>query len=83
MDPASRIAEDEFSYLREMLHNDELARQIAEASVRTAVSLLLSRSHIVAIMLWRQRTGDDLKTAISAVDDISNAIKRGEEITPA
>ena len=83
MDLLTHIAEDEEGCLRERLGDAELARQIAEADNRTAAALLLRANDLIfAIVLWRQRTGCDLKTAMCAVDAISDAIKRGDDITP-
>ena len=77
MDPASHCNEDEFGLWREILQDDELARQLADADTDRAIVLLL-RNHlkIVALKLWRHRTGDALESAIEAV----NAIARREGI---
>ena len=86
MDLLAHIAEDEEGCLRERMDDAALARQIAKADNHTAVSLFLQARHwdmLFAIILWRKRTGDSLRTAVDAVYAISEVIKKGEEIASA
>ena len=86
MDLLAHIAEDEEGCLRERMDDAALARQIAKADNHTAVSLFLQArpwDKIFAIVLWRKRTNDDLRTSVDAVLAIAADIKKGEEIAPA
>lgn len=67
------MADDEFLFLREILRNEELARNVADANNESAVALLLHANSPlnIVIMLWRNRTREDSKTAWVAVERIA------------
>ncbi len=65
-----RMADGEREFLRQILQDDELAEEVAGADNETAVALLLRHSRIMAVKLWRNRTGADLRTAVDAVAEI-------------
>ncbi len=67
-----RMVDDEHYGLRTMLEDDELAQAATDADDETAVVLLLNANrYLVALMLWRNRTGADLATAKHAVAQIA------------
>jgi len=66
------MADDEFALLHAMLQDEQLARQVADSNLETGVALLLRHSGLIlAVMLWRNRTGDALKSAMNGVKDIA------------
>jgi len=80
---AMRMADDEFLFLKETLEDEELARLIADSETDSAVALLLrSKFHLLAVMLWRNRTGDNLKTAMDAVERTAQQEAKGTTETP-
>jgi len=70
MEPFS-MAEDEHHALQQLLQDEELARIVADANDEAAIVHILEAGRmLVAVMLWRNRTGADLKSAMTAVDEI-------------